>query len=398
MLPLIDMPNTDTVDSGRDIPSGTGENGDPDDFQASLGDALGAPYSNDQSQPANGVGENLPPAGNKMPGESLLPVPQQGSSDLIRQTDDTVDAADVTEGLELDDPLYKLQIDGSADGLMQNVPSMWRESGASTLRLQADSHYAAQMRDTGKRPLSPRDAPVLNAQTAGADTDRPAIQPIDLTSRVATVDPLMSAEAKNAAPYTGSAVSVDFNQLAEKFDVLQKRTNVAGSQPTAAEISPLQGASQSARIAQPPALQASIHVPVQDDAWGEALNERVLWMAGKSIQRAEIRLNPANMGPIRVDVSIEADVATVTFSAQHAVTREAIESAMPRLREMLSENGISLANTNVSDTDVQNGERDGENEAFQGEADDLGSLEDTEVTLTTSLASRSVSALVDTFV
>jgi flagellar hook-length control protein FliK len=160
----------------------------------------------------------------------------------------------------------------------------------------------------------------------------------------------------------------------------------------------LHGPVQGARMVQAPPVAASIDIPVLDEAWGDALNERVLWMAGKSIQKAEIRLNPAELGPIRIEVLIRDDSAKVSFSAQNAVTREAIESAMPRLREMLSESGISLANTDVSDSGGSHEQHAGENDALHGPSADIGGLEENEVAISTAVDSRSTSALVDTFV
>jgi len=111
---------------------------------------------------------------------------------------------------------------------------------------------------------------------------------------------------------------------------------------------------QAAMRALPP-----IDVPVQDTVWGDRVGERVLIMAGNRLQNAEIRLTPAEMGPVRVQVMVEDGAANVTFLAQHAVTREALEQALPRLREMLADNGIQLGQTSVSGEGVAQGERDG---------------------------------------
>jgi len=190
--------------------------------------------------------------------------------------------------------------------------------------------------------------------------------------------------------------------VVEKFELSPKSTNVSAPQTAIAAsegISQLQSPSQVIRATTPPVMQASINVPVLDDAWGDALNERVLWMAGKSIQKAEIRLNPADLGPIRVEVSVADDAAKVSFSAQNATTREAIESALPRLREMLSENGLSLANTDVSDTGGQQEQNAGEDDALHGpSAPADGAVEDGLDGAESALKSGQSSALVDTFV
>ncbi|WP_405241372.1 flagellar hook-length control protein FliK [Lentisalinibacter salinarum] len=82
--------------------------------------------------------------------------------------------------------------------------------------------------------------------------------------------------------------------------------------------------------------------------FADQVAERVVWMAGQKLDRAQIRLNPAHLGPISVDVSVGEDGANITFTAQHAVTREALEQALPRLREMFNGSGLALAGADVS--------------------------------------------------
>jgi flagellar hook-length control protein FliK len=107
-------------------------------------------------------------------------------------------------------------------------------------------------------------------------------------------------------------------------------------------------------------LAETINTPVRDAAWGDKLGERVLMLTGNQLKTAEIKLTPADLGPLRVRVSIEDGAAHVQFHATHAVTREAIEQALPRLREMLAESGLSLGQTDVSEQGVADGKADRE--------------------------------------
>jgi len=81
--------------------------------------------------------------------------------------------------------------------------------------------------------------------------------------------------------------------------------------------------------------------------WGGAVGERVVWMANQSHQVAELHLNPPNLGPIEVRLTISNDQASALFVSHHSAVREAIETALPRLREMLADNGIMLGNVTV---------------------------------------------------
>lgn len=98
----------------------------------------------------------------------------------------------------------------------------------------------------------------------------------------------------------------------------------------------------------PPAAQV-IDVAVQQPGWDNAVADRVTLMANGRLQNAELRLTPAELGPLRIRMEIDDGVANVSFQSQHPVTREALEQAMPRLRELLAENGFSLGHADVGD-------------------------------------------------
>ena len=90
-----------------------------------------------------------------------------------------------------------------------------------------------------------------------------------------------------------------------------------------------------------------VNTPVGHARWGEELAQKVVWMTSQQTQVAEIRLNPAHLGPVEVMLSISQDQATAQFVSQHPAVRDAIQDALPRLREMLAESGIQLGNVMV---------------------------------------------------
>lgn len=95
-------------------------------------------------------------------------------------------------------------------------------------------------------------------------------------------------------------------------------------------------------------LSLSVETPVSSPRWGNDFNQRIQWMVGQSVSGAQIRLSPQQLGPIEVRVQIHNDQATISFTAQHGATREAIDAALPRLRDMLSEQQVDLVDVNVS--------------------------------------------------
>ena len=92
-----------------------------------------------------------------------------------------------------------------------------------------------------------------------------------------------------------------------------------------------------------------IQPALKTEAWERVMAGRVVWMAREGLQRADLKLTPANLGPVEVRLTINNDQANVTFVAQNPATREALEQSLPRLREGFQANGLSLANADVSD-------------------------------------------------
>lgn len=100
--------------------------------------------------------------------------------------------------------------------------------------------------------------------------------------------------------------------------------------------------------AMPTAHQATITETFGRPEWNQAVGKQMTWMANQNIRSAELRLNPAHLGPIEVRIEMEDDQVSLAFSSRHAVVREAMEQAIPRLREMFEESGLNLTDTDVS--------------------------------------------------
>jgi flagellar hook-length control protein FliK len=62
---------------------------------------------------------------------------------------------------------------------------------------------------------------------------------------------------------------------------------------------------------------------------------------------ASLKLSPEHLGPLEISITVRDDKASVWFGAAHADTRAAIETALPRLREMFEAQGLSLADAGV---------------------------------------------------
>jgi len=92
----------------------------------------------------------------------------------------------------------------------------------------------------------------------------------------------------------------------------------------------------------------SVDPRVGDRGWDRALGEKLVWITSNQQQSAQLHLNPPELGPLKITITLHDNQATAQFASAHAQVRDAIESAMPRLREMLADSGISLGNASVS--------------------------------------------------
>lgn len=79
----------------------------------------------------------------------------------------------------------------------------------------------------------------------------------------------------------------------------------------------------------------------------EEMSERIQMMMSKNLKNIDIRLDPPELGRMQIRMNMHADSASVQFTVTNHQAREALEGAMPRLREMLAQQGIQLADTSV---------------------------------------------------
>ena len=97
-----------------------------------------------------------------------------------------------------------------------------------------------------------------------------------------------------------------------------------------------------------PVATAWLAPPVGSSEWSKALGQQVIHMGTAEHQVAELQLNPPGLGPLKVTLSMNDQQMQAMFVSAHSSVRAAVEAALPQLRTMLAESGISLGNTSVS--------------------------------------------------
>lgn len=242
---------------------------------------------------------------------------------------------------------------------------------AAGLGAEADPALAAAKADSAADTLAPLTDTLLGlaitpdalARTAPVAAEDPATaaraasaegQPVELLGRGAAAGARkdaasLPAAAPDAAEAAGSEAAATF---AERL-AAARQGDPAGASERVAELMSQPGLRA---VAAPPAEAAAVHEAggkhlapsVGTAAWGQALGEKLVWMASGSQQTASLTLNPPNLGPLQIVVNVSNDQATANFFAAQPEVRQALESAFPRLREMMSEAGIQLGQATVS--------------------------------------------------
>lgn len=96
-------------------------------------------------------------------------------------------------------------------------------------------------------------------------------------------------------------------------------------------------------------LRDTLEIPVTHKKWGESLAEKTLLLVNQKGSTARLNLIPHNLGPLEIKLQLQGDASSIEFVTHHSATKEAIESAIPKLREMFESGGLSLGDVNVKD-------------------------------------------------
>lgn len=212
---------------------------------------------------------------------------------------------------------------------LPNTPSIMEQA----VLTPATTERALPPAATGQPAL-----PSLAAATAEA------AQPADTTTDLpAALRQALRADAGNAGSSLDAPPAQLFSQLLQPQAVAESRLSP----------SPFVG-----ELAAPVDAQAA--------DFDEAIGTRVSWLAGQKIGQAHIRVTPHELGPVEVKLHLDGDKVHASFTSANAEVRQALESSLHRLRDMLGEQGLQLAQADVGQQ--QSGTRNGEPDGREGPA------------------------------
>ncbi len=145
---------------------------------------------------------------------------------------------------------------------------------------------------------------------------------------------------------------------------------------------------------------ATVSTPVGSAQWGRDFSQQVSSFSQhlkNGLQTIELRLDPPDLGPIRISLSMSDNVAQASFVSPHGAVRHAVEQALPQLQEQLAQAGISLGQTSVGDQHQQGDQASAMPNAKAGSASSADAADTNDAAQPPIAAQRSHNGQVDTF-
>ncbi|MCF5898828.1 flagellar hook-length control protein FliK [Aeromonas veronii] len=198
----------------------------------------------------------------------------------------------------------------------------------------APQQVLAQAESQGPQaPLSTISAGIKQMEVTGTDEVRKAVS-LEVKPKV--------GEAEKSLVATTSSSESGPSQTVQHGQNSQTQPQVADSRAPAAETT----------LRREP--QNLPHLKLASQEAPAELHQKVNVMLAEKLQQAEIQLDPLGLGKMKIQIQMGADSqANVHFVVQHGQTREMLEQAMPRLRDMLAGQGIQLGQTQVQQQSQQ---------------------------------------------
>ena len=306
-----------------------------------------------QRQPAQAVGKAQAPAKSHAPEKLHAPEKQKSAEKATAadapKTDDAEAAKVATPDAAESKPEDKAETKDAATSLA-DIPGAPHAALIMNLMAQASA-----VPDSGTAPVVVEDDGASRAQLDLGESAAKGQAKLNASDGLeAKAKTTVEAEMQDPGAAFGKAMGLANDQrdpkalAAAKIDgfsaalMAPKEERVTGAQVAMASLQP-------AQVAQ----AASVHVdkltpPVGTSAWDQALGQKIVWMVRGGEQSATLTMNPPDLGPLQVALSVTDNQAMVNFTSAQPEVREALETALPRLQEMLKESGIQLGQANVN--------------------------------------------------
>lgn len=208
-------------------------------------------------------------------------------------------------------------------------------TGASASAAQASGSAAAAAGNAAQGPM---------LQTAGVPApSTPAVATVTLTIAAASAATLGDAD-KHARGGAGDSVGGEGAAAFQQFGF----EGAAAGPVDASAASP---------------THLKVDASIDSAEFPQGLAERVTFMVDNNLNGARLQVNPRELGPIELTIAVQGDHAQVWMSTHSAVTRDALESSLPKLRDMLGAQGFGQVSVDISQRSFQ--DRSGYSRAYE---------------------------------
>ncbi|MCC4832647.1 flagellar hook-length control protein FliK [Shewanella sp. 10N.7] len=220
-----------------------------------------------------------------------------------------------------------VQSDANATDTANNIAASAQvanaEKVAADSKVIADTNKLAKNEDKESAPVN------LSKAEISVALDKP-------TSKVAFNNAMV-----NAAANSSQSTLAELGQESETIDVkaLQNQSSFTPQHKSDVpqfQLSLRQGA------------ESVVQMQDMIQKFAPVMKQQLITMVGQGVQHAEIRLDPAELGHMVVKVQVNGEQTQVQFQVAQSQTKDLIEQAIPKLREMLAEEGLQLADSHVS--------------------------------------------------
>ncbi|BBP01215.1 flagellar hook-length control protein FliK [Sulfuriferula nivalis] len=328
------------------------------------------------------------PFGHVLAKEVAQHQPTKSNDANKKSADQNTKSADATDSANQPQTPAQLSSEMLAMMGIQQVPS----TGASATPTlpSADSNSISTSNGIGKKITS------LTDKLAPTNSNLSATTTLPNTDKSAALAGL--ADDKSSAKLTGKTDPATFSDLLKSAESTKERMTVTQADlPTIPQIQ----TSATNLVASNPGMiiNDKISARVGTPAWDQSLSQKIVWMSNNAQQTASLTLNPPDLGPLQIVLSVNNDQANATFIAAQPEVRLAIEAAMPKLREMMSDAGIQLGQANVSSGNTPQQNNSQQNSPASNNSQPLHSIEDN-ISLNTTHRSANITTglgLVNTF-
>jgi flagellar hook-length control protein FliK len=216
------------------------------------------------------------------------------------------------------------------------------DNGQAALALEAAADKDAVSNETGAKPATT--AMAASSARLALHTQQSPTSSAQQTSKQTGASPTAELAQSVAGNFGRELQAVQGemvnSQAAGKstgfaFEGLMSAAGVAA--PTSFE----------ARSEAPAPTQLSISQALTDPGFAPEMAARISVLAADGVQEARLHLNPAEMGPVSVQIIVEGQQAQVSFHAEHEQTRAVLEQSLPDLAAALRDSGLTLSGGGV---------------------------------------------------